>query len=186
MGLNQCTFLGRLTRDPEIRYVGENQMALARFTVAVDRRKSKEGESEADFIPCVAFDKKAEFAESYLHTGMRVVVSGSMKNNNYTNKAGEKVYGMELQAYQIDFADGKGDSEKTSGNQRTDYGQKPATSGTSSKPSEGGNAAAKRSAAGRGTGARTTGGRPAARAAHNGDSFMNIPDGVEDEGLPFN
>ena len=104
MGLNQCTFLGRLTRDPEIRYSsGADQIPIARFTLAVDRWKKKDGESEADFFPCVAFDKKAEFAEKYLYCGIRVLVSGSMKNNNYTNKAGEKVYGVELQANHIDF-----------------------------------------------------------------------------------
>lgn len=216
MGLNQCTFLGRLTRDPEIRYAGEAQLPIARFTLAVDRRKSRDGEAEADFFQCVAFDKRAEFAEKYLYSGIRVLVSGYMKNNNYTNKAGDKVYGMELQTSHIEFADGKRDGSEADGNQQTDSRKKPASSATQSKAPgnaasqsssagtgrtrQGASAAGKasaqepgrqraasgRSSAGRSTAGRTSGGRSAPRSAYNGDAFMNIPEGVEDEGLPFN
>lgn len=204
MGLNQCTFLGRLTRDPEIRYSsGAEQIPIARFTLAVDRWKKKDGESEADFFPCVAFDKRAEFAEKYLYSGIRVLVSGSMKNNNYTNKAGEKVYGVELQANHIDFADGKRDEEEPAEDNQAASGQKAgaqgntAGTGSTSRPSaagknEGGNsssgassqnrqgAAPNRTSAGRSAAGRTPGGR------RSSAGFSNIPEGVEDGNNPFN
>lgn len=208
MGLNQCTFLGRLTRNPEIRYSsGEDQIPIARFTLAVDRWKKKDGESEADFFPCVAFDKKAEFAERYLYCGIRVLVSGSMKNNNYTNKAGEKVYGVELQANHIDFADGKRDEEdlpedvqapsrqnaQVSGNTSRKTGGTASTSRTSdagnnegksssaraSAPNQQGTTPS-RTAAGRSSAGRTSSGR------RTGNRFSNMPERVEDENNPFN
>lgn len=210
MGLNQCTFLGRLTRDPEIRYSsGAEQMPIARFTLAVDRRRKKDGESEADFFPCVAFDKRAEFAEKYLYCGIRVLVSGSMKNNNYTNKDGEKVYGVELQASHIEFADGKREEEKPTGAEQASLGQngqapanaggdatrpkaaatrKPAVgdngggsaAGRTSEPSRQG-AAPSRTTAGRSTSGRSSTGRPVSA----GSRFSNVPEGME-EGNPFN
>ena len=88
MALNQCTFLGRLTREPDIRYAAETQMPIARFTLAVGRGTKKENEADADFITCVAFDKRAEFVERYLGKGIRIVVSGRLQNNNYTDKDG--------------------------------------------------------------------------------------------------
>lgn len=210
MGLNQCTFLGRLTRDPEIRYsTGADQIPIARFTLAVDRWKKKDGESEADFFPCVAFDKKAEFAEKYLYCGIRVLVSGSMKNNNYTNKDGEKVYGMELQASHIEFADGKRDEEnqteektaasgqnrqapaKAGGNaaqSRTDSSKTPATGNNGGRnasdrvPAQNRQEAApSRSAEGRSTSGRSSTGRRGSA----GSRFNNVPEGME-EGNPFN
>lgn len=206
MGLNQCTFLGRLTRDPEIRYSsGAEQIPIARFTLAVDRWKKRDGESEADFFPCVAFDKRAEFAEKYLYSGIRVLVSGSMKNNNYTNRAGEKVYGVELQANHIEFADGKRDEEDTAEEGQAALGQREAASGKSggtastsrasaAGKSEGRNSspressmdrqgtAPNRTAAGRSTAGRAASGR----RASTGDRFRNIPEDMEDEGNPFN
>lgn len=196
MGLNQCTFLGRLTRDPEIRYSsGENQIPIARFTLAVDRWKKKDGESEADFFPCVAFDKRAEFAEKYLYSGIRVLVSGSLKNNNYTNKAGEKVYGVELQANHIDFADGKRDEAEPDENDQEAPGKKepePAArnnegrSSSAKAPAQNRqgtapNAAPSRTAAGRSAAGRTSGGRRAGVS----DRFSNVPEGVEDANNPF-
>lgn len=109
--MNQCTFLGRLTRDPEIRYAKDSNMPIARFHIAVDRRRSADNEKNADFFPCVLFDRRAEFAEQYLRSGMRVLISGSMQNNNYTNREGEKVYGVELVGNVIEFADGKRDPD---------------------------------------------------------------------------
>lgn len=106
MALNQCTFLGRLTREPDIRHAAETQMPIARFILAVDRGIKKENETSADFITCVAFDKRAEFVERYLGKGIRIVVSGRLQNNNYTDKEGNQVYGMELRTEHIDFADG--------------------------------------------------------------------------------
>lgn len=87
--MNKVILMGRLTRDPEVRYsTGENAMAIARYTLAVDRRFHREGEAEADFISCVAFDKRAEFAERYLQKGTKIAVSGRLTTGKYTNKEG--------------------------------------------------------------------------------------------------
>ena len=140
--------MGRLTRDPEVRYTsGENSMAVARYTLAIDRSVKKQGEQSADFINCVAFSKAAEFAEKYFRQGMRVLVSGRLQTGNYTNKDGHKVYTTEVIIDTQEFADSKGASEGASSYQ------------ASTRPSP--------------TSAST-------------DGFMNIPDGVDDEGLPFN
>lgn len=105
--MNKCIFVGRLTRDPEVSFSEKAQMSVARFTLAVDRIPKREGEPEADFFNCVAFDRKAEFVEQYWYSGMRVAVSGKLQNENYTNKKGEKVYGVSLKADDVEFADGK-------------------------------------------------------------------------------
>ena len=141
--------MGRLTRDPEVRYsTGERQMAIARYTLAVDRRRaarSADGsEQTADFISCVAFDRSAEFAEKFFRQGMRVLVSGRLQTGSYTNKDGQRVYTTDVIVDDQEFAD--------------------------SKNADGGSA---------------SGMRPAPAQAST-DGFMNIPDGVEDEGLPFN
>ncbi len=196
--MNQCTFLGRLTRDPEIRYT-DSGMAIARFSIAVDRRRGGDNEQQADFFDCVAFDKRAEFVEKYLTSGLRILVSGEMHNNNYTNKNGDKVYKVELTTNVIEFADAKRDrtDEDTPVQQENGAG-KPASSGnrkSQSAPAAGSTRPAQsessreaapapaRRAAGRGTGGR----RPAGSAPRTeNDGFMNIPEGIEDEGLPFN
>ena len=142
--------MGRLTRDPDIRYSqGENAMAIARYTLAVDRRFKRDAsgqEQSADFISCVAFGKTAEFAERYLRQGTKLVVEGRIQTGSYTNKDGQKVYTTDVVVENCEFAESK--------NSASDGG-----SYASSRP-EPVNAA--------------------------GDGFMNIPDGVEDEGLPFN
>ena len=126
--MNQVVLMGRLTRDPEVRYTsGEKAMAVARYTLAVDRRGK--GERSADFIPCVAFDKAAEFAEKY------------------TNREGQKVYTTDVILTSQEFADSKG---ATAGGQ--------------------GNA----------------GGGAAGNAPRDDEPFMNIPDGADAEGLPWN
>lgn len=144
--------MGRLTRDPEIRYSqgADGSNAIARYTVAVDRRRKTNGdgtEQTADFIGCVAFGRSAEFAEKYLHQGTKVIVTGRIQTGNYTNKDGQKVYTTEVIVEEQEFAESKASA---------------ASNEAAYAPS-----------------------RPEPSAAA-GDGFMNIPDGVEDEGLPFN
>ena len=142
--MNRVILMGRLTRDPDVRYTqGEKSMAIAGYTLAVDRRGKKERDQDqqaADFINCVAFDRAAEFAETYFHQGMRVLVSGRLQTGSYVNKEGKKVYTTEVILTDQEFADSKGsNAPETRQAQGTDLG----------------------------------------------DGFMNIPDGIEDEGLPF-
>ena len=150
--MNKVILMGRLTRDPELRYsTGERQMAIARYTLAVDRRgrrsQNADGQEQtADFINCVAFDKAGEFAEKYFHQGQRVLVSGRIQTGSYTNREGQRVYTTDVIVEDQEFADSKQDNG-------------------------GGNASNFQ--------------RPQPSAAVS-DGFMNIPDGVEDEGLPFN
>lgn len=109
--MNHAVFMGRLTRDPEVRFSqGENSMAIARYTLAVNRmgRSSQNNnEQTADFINCVAFDKAGEFAEKYYRQGMRVLVSGRIQTGSYTNKDGIKVYTTDLIIQSQEFADSK-------------------------------------------------------------------------------
>ena len=91
--MNKVILMGRLTRDPEIRYSqGNDQMAIARYTLAVDRRFNRNGDQTADFINCVAFGRSAEFAEKYLKQGTKIVATGRIQTGSYTNKDGNKVY----------------------------------------------------------------------------------------------
>lgn len=103
--MNKVILMGRLTRDPEVRY--SNDMAIARFSIAVDRRFKREGEQEADFFNCVAFRKTGEFVEKYLHKGTKVVLDGELHNNNYTDKNGNKQYSMEITVNSLEFAESK-------------------------------------------------------------------------------
>lgn len=140
--MNKVILMGRLTEDPEVRYgTGERNMAAGRYTLAVNRRYQRNGEQQADFIRCVAFDKAAEFAEKYFRKGMRVCVTGRIRTGSYTNREGQKVYTTDVIIEEQEFAE----SKKEAGQQ--DWGSRP----------EG-----------------------------IGDGFMHIPDGVEDESLPFN
>ncbi len=153
--MNRVILMGRLTRDPDVRYSqGENTMAIARYTLAVDRHvrrtdNSSQDQPTADFIGCVAFGKSAEFAEKYFHQGTKICIEGRIQTGSYTNKDGQKVYTTDIVVENQEFAESKS-SAGNSGNY----------SGGNQKPSQQGNSI--------------------------GDGFMNIPDGVEDEGLPFN
>ena len=112
--MNKAILVGRLTRDPEIRYSqGENTSAVGRYTLAVDRRFKREGDPTADFIPCIVFGRSAEFAEKYFHQGMRVSVSGRIQTGSYTNKDGVKVYTTEIVVEEQEFAESR--SEHGSG-----------------------------------------------------------------------
>ena len=106
--MNKVILMGRLVRDPEVRYSqGANQTAVARFSLAVDRKFKREGEPEADFFNCTSFGKQAEFVERYLHKGTKVVLSGRIQNNNYTNKDGQMVYAIQIMVEEIEFAESK-------------------------------------------------------------------------------
>lgn len=105
--MNTIILMGRLTRDPEVRYGGANNTAIARYAIAVDRRFKQEGQPEADFFNLVSFGKQAEFVEKYLRKGTKIVVQGELRNNNYTNKDGQMVYGMEIVANNVEFAESK-------------------------------------------------------------------------------
>ena len=106
--MNKVILMGRLTRDPEVRYSqGEKSMAVARYTLAVDRRIRREGEAEADFINCVAFGKPGEFAEKYFRKGMRVLITGRIQTGSYTNREGQKVYTTDVVIEEQEFAERK-------------------------------------------------------------------------------
>ena len=107
--MNKVILMGRLTRDPEVRYSqGDNAMAIARYTIAVDRRFNRNSdEATADFIGCVAFGKAGEFAEKYLKKGTKVIVTGRIQTGSYTNKEGQKVYTTDIVAEDQEFAESK-------------------------------------------------------------------------------
>ena len=138
--MNKVILMGRLVRDPEVRYSGaDNSMAVARYTLAVDRRMRKDGENSADFISCVAFGKNGEFAGKQLHKGTKIALTGRIQTGSYTNKDGQKVYTSDIVIEEQEFAE--------------------------SKNANGGECF-----------------NPAPR--DNGDGFMSIPDGIDEE-LPF-
>ena len=154
--MNKVILMGRLTRDPEVRYsAGENALAIARYTLAVDRRFRRDGEATADFISCVVFGRGAEFAEKYFHQGIRIVVSGRIQTGSYTNRDGQKVYTTDVVAEEVEFAESKATSDALRNNSGMGGGYQPQAP---SAPSPSGAA---------------------------GDGFMNIPDGIDEE-LPFN
>ena len=114
--MNKVILVGRLTRDPEIRYTsGENQRAVARYTLAVERRRRKGEDQTADFISCVVFDRGAEFAEKYLFQGTKIVVSGRLQTGSYTNKDGRKVYTTDVVIEEQEFAESKAVSDNGRG-----------------------------------------------------------------------
>ncbi len=112
--MNKVILMGRLTRDPEVRYSqGENALAIARYTLAVDRRFNRGNEEQsADFIQCVSFGKTAEFAEKYYHKGTKVAVTGRIQTGSYTNKDGQKVYTTEVVVEEQEFAESKGSANE--------------------------------------------------------------------------
>jgi len=158
--MNKVILMGRLTRDPEVRYSqGETPLAIARYTLAVDRRgRSNNDEQTADFINCVAFGRAGEFAEKYLRKGTKLAVSGRIQTGSYTNKDGVKVYTTEVIVDDQEFAESKN-----------------ASSGSSNTGGYGGGY----------SGGFAGGNNNAPAPSGAGDGFMNIPDGIDEE-LPFN
>ena len=149
--MNKVILMGRLTRDPEIRYANnENNTCIANYTLAVDRRFKRQGDEQtADFIRCVAMGKGGEFEEKYLHKGTKIVVEGRIQTGSYTNKDGQKIFTTDVLVELQEFAESKAASAQN-GNQNASAPTRPNV------------------------------------AQNDSDGFMNIPDGVEDEGLPFN
>ena len=116
--MNKVILMGRLTRDPEVRYsAGESGTAIARYTLAVDRRFKRDGEATADFISCVSFGRTAEFAEKYFRQGLKIIVSGRIQTGSYTNRDGQKVYTTEVVVEEQGVAEGKNSSQQGAGQQ---------------------------------------------------------------------
>ena len=111
--LSYTVMMGRLTKDPEVRYTqGQNPMAIANFSLAVDRKVKKEGETSADFWNCTAFGKTGEFVEKYLKKGTKIVAQGRMQNDNYKDKNGNTVYATKFIVDTLEFAESKKDGEQ--------------------------------------------------------------------------
>lgn len=111
--MNKVILVGRLTRDPEIRYPQDNERAaVGRYTLATDRKFKKDNEPTADFIPCVVFGRTAEFAEKYFKRGMRVAISGHIRTGSYTNKDGVRVYTTDVVVEEQEFAESKSESSQ--------------------------------------------------------------------------
>lgn len=115
--MNKVILMGRLTRDPEVRYSqGENATAVARYTLAVDRRFNRNNDDQtADFINCVAFGRSGEFAEKYLHKGTKVAITGRIQTGSYTNKDGVRVYTTDVVVEDQEFAESKNASAANGG-----------------------------------------------------------------------
>ena len=115
--MNKVILMGRLTRDPEMRNSnGESNTAIARYTLAVDRRYKREGEAGADFISCVAFGRSAEFAEKYFRQGLKIVITGRIQTGSYTNRDGNKVYTTDVVVEDQEFAESKAASQANGNN----------------------------------------------------------------------
>ena len=153
--MNKVILIGRLTRDPDIRYSsGEKPVAVARFTLAVNRRYKREGnEQQADFISCVSFGKPAEFIERYFHQGTKIAIEGRIQTGSYTNRDGIKIYTTDVVVENVEFAESKG----VAGSNVEDC-----------------------AAAGNYKSSGTE------EVVVTEDGFMNIPDNIDDDGLPFN
>ena len=167
--MNTVILMGRLVRDPEIRYSsGDSSNAVARYRLAVDRRFKREGQPDADFFDCVAFGRQAEFAEKYLHQGTKMVVQGRLQNDNYTDKDGRTVYRNQIVIENQEFAESKAVSQQNSASYRAPA---PAAAAPASSPA-----------------AYSASPAPAPMPAApdtSADGFMNIPDSIDEE-LPFN
>ncbi|MBR5932208.1 MAG: single-stranded DNA-binding protein [Lachnospiraceae bacterium] len=154
--MNKVILMGRLTRDPEIRYAQDNSLTIARFTLAVDRRfKRDNNQQTADFISCVAFGKTAEFFEKYMKQGTKVCLEGRIQTSTFNKQDGSKGYSTDVVVENVEFAESKGTTSTNTGSQP----QQPQQAAPAPAPA------------------------PMEAA---GEGFMNIADGLEDEGLPFN
>ena len=202
--MNQVILMGRLTRDPEIRYTqGDNPMCIANFTVAVDRtfKSKREGDPTADFIPGVVFGKQAEHVEKYYRKGLKTCLSGRIQTRNYTNREGVKVYVTEVVVEDLEFAESKSASQAGSGNYGGGYsGNNSNYGGGNSGNYGGGNYGGNNSNYSGGNYGGNSGSYGASDSGYSApsqgqnqntapasdalDGFMNIPDGIDEE-LPF-
>ena len=158
--MNKVILMGRLTRDPEVRYSqGDKPTAIARYTLAVARRYKQQGQPESDFVSCVAFGSNGEFAEKYLRQGLKIAVCGRIQTGSYTNKDGVKVYTTEVVVEEHDFAESK--NSNGSSQQAAPQNDSPQNDSSSNQDNQ----------------------NPSQNQPMGGE-FMPIPDGIEDE-LPF-
>ena len=173
--MNKVILMGRLTRDPEIRYAQDNSLTVARFTLAVDRRfKRDNSQQTADFISCVAFGKTAEFFEKYMKQGTKVCVEGRIQTSTYNKQDGSKGYSTDVVVENVEFAESKGTGTANAGYAAP---QQPAA-----QPQ-----AVQQQATPQQQFSQQAAPAPApAPMEAAGEGFMNIADGLEDEGLPFN
>ena len=126
--MNKAILMGRLTRDPEVRYTsGENSLAIARYTLAVDRKIRKDGDATADFIPCVVFGRSAEVVEKYFRKGLKIAIVGHVQTGSYTNRDGQNVYTTEVVVEEQEFSEsknsGSGSSQQNAPQPSPDVGQ---------------------------------------------------------------
>lgn len=193
--MNKSMLIGRFTRDPEVRYTqGDNSIAIARFNLAVDRRFNRNNEENtADFIPCVAFGKTAEFIEKYFTKGKKIAVCGRLQSGSYTNKDGVKVYTLDVIVEEAEFVESKGNGD--GGNGGSSYPSNNGGNGSGNGNGNGGGNSGYNNNNNRGNnGGGNNGGGNGNGGGNNGynnnygygsDGFMNIPDGIDEE-LPFN
>lgn len=174
--MNKWIGIGRLTKDPDIRYSqnGDKQMAVARYTLAVDRKGRRDGNQQnADFISCVAFDKCAEFAEKYLRKGVKIAITGRIQTGSYTNRDGVRTYTTDVVVEENEFCESKNSPNNA---------QNPAQ-GTNYNQSAGNGSYGQNSQSQGYSGGYQNRPSPASSV---GDDFMSIPDSADSEGLPFN
>lgn len=178
--MNKVILMGRLTRDPDIRSSqSENAVTVARFTIAVDRRYKRDADQSADFISCVAFGRTAEFFERYIKQGTKVCVEGRIQTGSYTNRDGQKVYTTDVVVENVEFAESKASQGSAQSAQPGYQGAQP---GYQSAPAQNNYQSAPQQP--QSAPADDFMNAPSSEAA--GEGFMSIPDGLEDEGLPFN
>ena len=199
--MNKVILMGRLTRDPDIRWTqGQDQKCTARFTIAIDRKYAKEGEErQADFVSCVAFGKTAEFFERYITQGVKVAVTGRIQTGSYTNRDGQKIYTTDVVVEEAEFAESKSTSGQRSDNGANGSnatGQQSYSSNSGAYAGQQGQNATQNGANGTNFGANAansgiSGGMSAEQRQQYESAQLNINfnegfAGVDDAGLPFN
>ena len=181
--MNKVILMGRLTRDPEVRYTqGDNSLCIANFSIAVDRRYSRNNQDgqTADFINCVAFGKLAEHVEKYYRKGLKTALTGRIQTRNYTNRDGQKVYVTEVVVEELEFAESKNAQGANAG-----YSSGGANYGGSGNGNYGGGSYGGNNGGNYGNaGSYSAPAQNTAPASDALDGFMNIPDGIDEE-LPF-